>query len=574
MTFGSAKEVFTRRWNPGMSLPVGGQPQIKMGIEKLRQCPRDGKGTLEDPLVIWAAHLTDRQRRELRIPEFEQEEDLYRAIDANADVAKTAAIRSGCTVVWIICPVHTSKYAHDENGDRVPIKWDHAGNPAEYLVLDADPHITVKLGVSEDLCLLHGHINVRIDERGFPTQFMSSFQRYESGHITDGDDRVLELFEWRDKGDLTAHLIQQEAAYYKLFSTMTVSCSGEWELEDLEHDDPDYKPPEHLELLFQNNTQYVPDNSEEASMINGSLEEYLVRKWSPYEKGEGIVSMHNFGYNTITPFSSWVEDKIPALSIGMTGQSIKAAGSAPGLLKTSYLNTFNSSTIMPSFSDIETTLASVEASPRIREVLRDLHTKALSETPFVSTGGPLSDALDKFVALDPDKCALVYLLLRATGARFVVEAGTSFGLSTIYLALAVGQNASLQDGNGKVIATENESHKAARAREHWKAAGDEIEKRIELREGDLRETLKVNLPPHIDFLLLDIWTPLALPTLKLVQPNLKIGATIVTDNTIEAAKGYEELVAYLGDPSNGFKTTTAPYSGGLLIAVYVGKGTS
>ncbi|KAI1450627.1 S-adenosyl-L-methionine-dependent methyltransferase [Annulohypoxylon stygium] len=222
---------------------------------------------------------------------------------------------------------------------------------------------------------------------------------------------------------------------------------------------------------------------------------------------------------------------------------------------------------MTDFSEIEKTLASVQAGPQVIEVLRDLHTKALSEVPFVSTNGSTSDALEKFVALDPDKCALVYLFLRSTAARFIVEAGTSFGLSTIYLSLAVGQN-----GGGKVIATENEPTKALKARQNWKAAGNDIEKWIELREGDLRETLKKDLPEQVDFLLLDIWTPLALPTLKLVQPRLKVGGLVVVDNTIAAASGYKDLMSYFGDSTNGFKTTTAPYSGGLFIAVYLGKG--
>lgn len=156
---------------------------------------------------------------------------------------------------------------------------------------------------------------------------------------------------------------------------------------------------------------------------------------------------------------------------------------------------------------INTTLASIKADPQTIELLRDLHTKALTEPPFNSVGPEsLSAALDRFVALDPDKCALVYLLLRASGARFVVEAGTSFGLSTIYLALAVSQNAAAQGltgANGKVIATENEPSKAEQARKYWKAAGDDLDKWIELREGDLRETLKSDLPEQIDFLLLD-----------------------------------------------------------------------
>ncbi|KAG5663269.1 hypothetical protein KAF25_001205 [Fusarium avenaceum] len=224
---------------------------------------------------------------------------------------------------------------------------------------------------------------------------------------------------------------------------------------------------------------------------------------------------------------------------------------------------------MSDYSTIETTLASISASSQTIDLLRNLHKQALDEPAYVSTDGPASTALDKFVALDPDKCAFVYLLLRSMKARFVVEAGTSFGVSTIYLALAVAQNAG--SGSGRVIATENEPSKADRARKHWSQAGDDIQKFIELRDGDLRETLKTDLPEQVDFLLLDIWTPLALPTLKLVQPRMKQGATVVVDNTEAAKAGYKDLIAYLDDTANGFKMSTVPYSGGLLVAVYMGN---
>nr|GAT44425.1 O-methyltransferase protein [Mycena chlorophos] len=223
---------------------------------------------------------------------------------------------------------------------------------------------------------------------------------------------------------------------------------------------------------------------------------------------------------------------------------------------------------------LDTALSSIHASPPLLALLHSLHTQALTEPAYISSDAqPASAALDRFVALEPDKCAFVYLLLRATRARFVVEAGTSFGLSTIYLALAVGQNVGSGSGPqvGKVIATENEPTKALRAREHWAKAGEEISKWIELREGDLRETLKADLPEQIDFLLLDIWATLALPTLKLVQPRLKIGATIVADNITSAATDYADLLAYMQDPKNGFRCTTAPYAGGLYVAVYVGQ---
>ena len=65
---------------------------------------------------------------------------------------------------------------------------------------------------------------------------------------------------------------------------------------------------------------------------------------------------------------------------------------------------------------------------------------------------------DKFIALDADKAYFMYNLVRATGALNAVECGTSYGVSTIYLALAVGQNAKLsgkKPGEAKVIGTEH-----------------------------------------------------------------------------------------------------------------------
>ncbi|KAK7029853.1 putative o-methyltransferase protein [Favolaschia claudopus] len=212
-------------------------------------------------------------------------------------------------------------------------------------------------------------------------------------------------------------------------------------------------------------------------------------------------------------------------------------------------------------------LNSLVASPRVLKVLSELHAEATAEGPYLNP----ASSLDKFVALDTDKCAFVYLLLRSMGARNVVEAGTSFGLSTIYLALAVGQNASAAGASGKVIATELEAHKAARARAHWARAGPDVEPWIELREGDLRETLKTDLPESIDFLLLDIWTPLALPALKLIQSNLKKGAIVVADNVEAAKDGYRELVEYIETPENGFKATSITFSGGLGFYVYLGQ---
>ena len=60
---------------------------------------------------------------------------------------------------------------------------------------------------------------------------------------------------------------------------------------------------------------------------------------------------------------------------------------------------------------------------------------------------------DKLVALDRDKAEFCYQLCCSLRATRVVEAGTSFGVSTIYLAAAVRDN---QVENGVVIGTEYE----------------------------------------------------------------------------------------------------------------------
>ncbi|KAI0474747.1 O-methyltransferase [Xylaria cf. heliscus] len=179
---------------------------------------------------------------------------------------------------------------------------------------------------------------------------------------------------------------------------------------------------------------------------------------------------------------------------------------------------------------------------------------------------------DKMIALEQDKSLFIYHLCRTLSVTRVVEAGTSFGLSTIYFALAVGQNAAKLDPEqrkaAKVIATENEPSKIALARRHWKEAGEEVEPWIELREGDLRQTLASDLPDEIDLVLFDIWTPMILPTLRLLEPNLKKGAVIVADHVVSAADGYREFHEYIKSNRNKYRNLVLPYHGGFGFIVY------
>ena len=171
---------------------------------------------------------------------------------------------------------------------------------------------------------------------------------------------------------------------------------------------------------------------------------------------------------------------------------------------------------------------------------------------------------DKLVALDRDKALLCYQLCRALRARRVVEVGTSFGVSTLYLAAAVRANVREDGAAGVVIGSELEPRKAELARAHFAEA--ELSDWIDLREGDLRETLREVGGP-VDFVLMDVWTPMARPALERLAPRLRPGAIVIADNTVTFRDAYADYFAFVHDPANRFRTQTLPFEGGLELTV-------
>jgi predicted O-methyltransferase YrrM len=148
---------------------------------------------------------------------------------------------------------------------------------------------------------------------------------------------------------------------------------------------------------------------------------------------------------------------------------------------------------------------------------------------------------DYALPVSRDTGHLLYMLARIAGARTIVEFGTSFGLSTLHLAAALRDN-----GGGRLITTEFEPSKAARARDNLEAGG--LADLVEIREGDALETLASGLPGMIDLLLLDGAKSLYLDVLGLVESRLRTGAVIIADN----ADHCPEYLEYIGDPANGY----------------------
>jgi predicted O-methyltransferase YrrM len=218
----------------------------------------------------------------------------------------------------------------------------------------------------------------------------------------------------------------------------------------------------------------------------------------------------------------------------------------------------------------------VLADPALQALVDRLHAQSTAQEPETSAWfserakrGELSwDGLDekahrymadKLVALEPPKAEFCHLLCRAIGARRVVEVGTSFGVSTLYLAAAIREI-----GGGVVIGTEHEPTKAAAARANFAHAG--FTDLIDLREGDLRETLKVIEGP-VDFVLMDIWTEMARPAIELIAPHLHSGSVVVVDNTTRVRHSYARFFEFVGDAANGLRTMTLPFDGGMEMMV-------
>lgn len=140
--------------------------------------------------------------------------------------------------------------------------------------------------------------------------------------------------------------------------------------------------------------------------------------------------------------------------------------------------------------------------------------------------------------------ALLYMLARSSRARTIVEFGASFGVSTLHLAAALRDN-----GGGRLITTEFEPSKIARARNNLMAGG--VIDLVEIREGDALQTLSVDLPDSIDLVLLDGAKALYPEILTLLEKRLRPGALVVADNA-DNSPDYLERVRSTG---NGYLST-------------------
>ncbi|MXN53259.1 O-methyltransferase [Shinella sp. AETb1-6] len=165
--------------------------------------------------------------------------------------------------------------------------------------------------------------------------------------------------------------------------------------------------------------------------------------------------------------------------------------------------------------------ADAAKSPSLAALSRDERNRLMrSKTEYLHLYGLMKDL---WLPVSRETGLLLYMLARSSRARSIVEFGTSFGISTLHLAAALRDN-----GGGRLITSEFEPSKVARARAHLTEGG--VIDLVEIREGDALETLRTDLPETIDLLLLDGAKSLYPEILSLVESRLRPGALIIADN--------------------------------------------
>ena len=163
-----------------------------------------------------------------------------------------------------------------------------------------------------------------------------------------------------------------------------------------------------------------------------------------------------------------------------------------------------------------------------------------------------TDRAKRMLNITPDTGQLLRILVRATGARRILEVGMSNGYSTLWLAWAVTET------GGHVTTLERSAYKVELARANFARAG--LAPWITIHEGIALETL-AKLDGPFDLIFLDADRESYFAYLDAIVPRLKIGGLLVTDNVVSHADQLTEFLARVkSDPR--LDSVTVPVGNG------------
>jgi predicted O-methyltransferase YrrM len=174
----------------------------------------------------------------------------------------------------------------------------------------------------------------------------------------------------------------------------------------------------------------------------------------------------------------------------------------------------------------------------VENVLREFEKRSDREWERIDKMGrtEMEQHLDEFLlSVGPATGQLINLLAKAAKAQVILEVGSSYGYSTVWLAEAA------RETGGKVISLEIHPEKQQHVTASIKKAG--LAGFVDFRLGDARESLS-KLDAQVDFVLLDLWKDFYIPCFDLFYPRLREGALIVADNMIFPEESRQNADAY------------------------------
>ena len=164
------------------------------------------------------------------------------------------------------------------------------------------------------------------------------------------------------------------------------------------------------------------------------------------------------------------------------------------------------------------------------------------------------DFKEVYLSITKEQGEDLYQLIVKNNIKNCVEFGTSFGISTLFLAKGMAET------GGHIVTTELLASKANKAIENFKKAG--VNHLIEVRIGNALETLKGYKEP-IDLLLLDGWKDLYLPLFQLLESNFHDKTIIYVDNANMA-----ESKLFLKTIKQNPKYELQPAHNGKVVLIY------
>jgi len=140
----------------------------------------------------------------------------------------------------------------------------------------------------------------------------------------------------------------------------------------------------------------------------------------------------------------------------------------------------------------------------------------------------LHDQYSAMLSVPPEDGRVLRLLTEATGARHIVEIGTSNGYASIWFCLA------LRTTGGKLTTFEIDARRASLARENFKRAG--VDKLVTIVEGDAHSNV-TKLKGPIDIVFIDADKDGYLDYFQKLLPLVRPGGLILAHNTTDV--GYQ-----------------------------------